>query len=65
MSALERGDEFVTVTTEFGPPNYQVRFHDFLLQKGLDNRTERIRHLCWKTAVLSYQKCIKTLVLKK
>ena len=25
-AAKERGDEFVTVTTEFGPPNYQVTF---------------------------------------
>jgi hypothetical protein len=29
------------------------------------NRAERIRHLRWKTAVLSCRKCIKTLVLKK
>ncbi len=36
----------------------KVRLH-------LVNRTECIRHLCWKTVVLSCQKCIKTLVLKK
>ncbi len=38
---------------------------DYIITSWFAYRTERIRHLCWKTAVLSCRKCIKTLVLKK
>ncbi len=55
--------------TQLGTMNTEAAASERLIQhldgkkekKVYGNRTERIRHLCWKTAVFSCRRCIKTL----